>query len=591
MELTGRQLYLRLLRHVLPYWRVFLLSLLAMLVLAATEPAIPALLQQVVAGFERHDLSAIPLLALLVLALFLVRGVAAFGSAIGLAMVAGRLVMDLRTLMFGKLLSLPTRFYDEHNSGELASKMTFDSTQVMEAGTHVVTVLVRDTLAIVGLLAWMVYLNWQLTLVALAAAPIVVCVVIFFSARLRRMSQGLQRTMGEVNHVSLEAIDGQKVIRTFGAQSFERERFGATVNRARHFQVKFAAAAAGNAPIAQFITAGALAAILMISARQFDAGLMTLADFVSFFTAMGMLFSPLKRITSVNGRLQKGIAAAGSVFRLIDEPSEPDRGTRTVERARGRIEFQCVSFTYANENTAALHDVDLVIEPGETLALVGPSGGGKSTLANLIPRFYEPSAGYIRLDGIDIRKLALDSLRRNIALVSQEVVLFNDTVAANIAYGGARRADRESILGAARAAQALEFIESLPRSFDTPIGEGGVRLSGGERQRLAIARAFLKDAPLLILDEATSSLDSASERLIQAALEKLRHGRTTLVIAHRQSSIEQADRIAVMEGGHVLDIGSHLELLQRNALYAALYRFQFAWQQESTPEREAHHPL
>ena len=591
MEGSARQLYLRLLRHVVPYWRAFGLSLLAMVVLAATEPAIPALLQKVVGGFENRDIGAVPWLAGLFVALFAIRGTAAFASAVTLAWVAGRLVLDLRAAMFDKFTTLPTRFYDDHNSGVLASKVTFDATQVMEASTHVVTVLVRDTLAILGLLAWMVYLNWPLTLVALAAAPIVVSVVLYFSKRLRRMSQRLQETMGEVTHVSLETIEGQKVIRTFGAQAHERTRFVDTVNRARRFQVKFAAAAAGNAPIAQLVTAVSLAAILIISARQFEAGAMNLADFVSFFTAMGMLFSPLKRITGVNGRLQKGIAAAGSVFQLIDEPSEPDRGTREIERASGRIAFHSVGFRYALEGPHALHDIDLIIEPGETVALVGPSGAGKSTLANLIPRFYEPSAGAILLDGIDTRELRLDSLRRNIALVSQEVVLFNDSVAANIAYGHDPREHRDAIVAAARAAHASDFIDGLAQGLDTRIGERGVRLSGGQRQRLAIARAFFKDAPVLILDEATSSLDTASERRIQAALEELRVGRTTLVIAHRLSSIEMASRIAVMKDGQIVDFGTHLELLKRNPLYAALYRFQFARQQEGAPEREAHPPL
>ena len=588
MQGSARQLYLRLLRHVVPYWRIFGLSLIAMVVLAATEPAIPALLQKVVSGFENRDISAVPLMAGLFVALFAIRGAAAFGSSVALAAVAGRLVLDLRSAMFDKLTSLPTRFYDQHNTGTLASKMTFDATQVMEASTHVVTVLVRDTLAIGGLFAWMLYLNWQLTLVAVAAAPIVVCVVLYFSRRLRRMSQRLQETMGEVTHVSLEVVEGQKVIRTFGAQSHERKRFVDTVNRARRFQVKFAAAAAGNAPIAQLVTAVALAAILMISAEQFEAGNMSLADFVSFFTAMGMLFSPLKRLTSINGRLQKGIAAAGSVFGLIDESSEPDRGTREIERAIGRIALHSVGFRYEEDGPQALHDIDLIIEPGETLALVGPSGSGKSTLVNLIPRFYETSVGAILLDGIDTRELRLDSLRRNIALVSQEVVLFNDSVAANIAYGHDPREHHEAIVRAAGAAYATDFIDGLAAGLDTPIGERGVRLSGGQRQRLAIARAFFKDAPVLILDEATSALDTESERHIQAALERLRAGRTTLVIAHRLSSIEQADRIAVMKDGQIVDVGTHGELLERNPLYAALYRFQFARRQEGAPEREAH---
>ena len=558
-----------------------------MVVLAATEPAIPALLQKVVAGFESRDVTAIPTLAFLLVLLFFVRGASAFGSAVALAAVAGKLVMGLRRQMFDKLLSLPARFYDEHNSGALISKITFDAAQVTEAATHVVTVLVRDSLAIIGLLALMAYLNWQLTLVALVAAPVVVLIVHFFSARLRRMSQALQDTMGEVTHVTEEIIEGRHVIRTFGAQPYEGNRFGDAVNRARKFQVKFAAAASGNAPIAQFVTALALAAILVIAADQFMAGAIDLASFVSFFTAMGMLFSPLKRLTGVNGRLQKGLAAAESVFALIDEPSEPDTGRRTIEKATGRIELDNVSFRYLSEATAALHEVDLFIEPGETVALVGPSGSGKSTLANLIPRFYQPSSGRLLLDGIDLKSLTLRSLRNQIALVSQEVVLFNDSVAANIAYGRPDEYSREAIEAAAVAAQAMSFIDELPDGIDTPIGQRGVRLSGGERQRLAVARAFLKNAPILILDEATSSLDSASERHLQEALERLREGRTTIIIAHRLYSVERADRIAVMANGRIVDTGTHERLLETNALYAGLHRFQFARQRSPDPMAEA----
>ena len=573
--LNGRQLYLRLLREAFVHWRTFTVALVAMVLVAATEPAIPIVLQHVVSSFETSDLDHTPLLGAALVLVFLVRGAATFGSATALASVGGRLAMDLRVRMFAKLMEVPIAFHDRHNSGTLSSKLTYDATQVMQAATGAVVVLVRDTLAILGLMAWMIYLNWQLTLIAAAAAPLVSLVVRYLAARLRRMSRLLQATMGEVTHSSLEGIEGQKVIRSHGTQAFERERFRAIANRARRFQVKFTSATAANAPIAQLITACALAVILVVAAGHFEAGRITLADFVSFFTAMGMLFPPLKRLTNVNGQLQTGIAAAESVYGLIDEDPEPGRGGRELGPVEGRVEFHGVSFRYSGEREGSLHDVDLLIEPGETVALVGASGAGKSTLASLLLRFYEPDTGTIRLDGIDIREVDVANLRRQIAFVGQDVVLFNETVAANIAYGISAPSP-EALTEAARSAHALSFIEALPRGFDTPIGERGDLLSGGQRQRLAIARAFYRDAPILILDEATSALDSSTEHSVQAAIDRLRARRTTLVIAHRLSTVMSAERIAVLDGGRLVDSGRHEALIERCPVYAELTRRQLA---------------
>ena len=557
------------------HWRIFAVALVAMVLVAATEPAIPIVLQHVVSSFETSDLDHTPLLGAALVLVFLVRGAATFGSATALASVGGRLAMDLRVRMFAKLMEVPIAFHDRHNSGALSSKLTYDATQVMQAATGAVVVLVRDTLAILGLMAWMIYLNWQLTLIAAAAAPLVSLVVAYLAARLRRMSRLLQATMGEVTHSSLEGIEGQKVIRSHGTQAFERERFRAIANRARRFQVKFTSATAANAPVAQLITACALAVILVVAARHFEAGRITLADFVSFFTAMGMLFPPLKRLTNINGQLQTGIAAAESVYGLIDEDPEPGRGGRELGPVEGRVEFRSVSFRYSGEREGSLHDVDLLIEAGETVALVGASGAGKSTLASLLLRFYEPDSGTIRLDGIDIRELDVASLRRQIAFVGQDVILFNDTVAANIAYGIGAPAP-EALTEAARNAHALSFIEALPRGFDTPIGERGDLLSGGQRQRLAIARAFYRDAPILILDEATSALDSSTEHSVQAAIDRLRARRTTLVIAHRLSTVMSAERIAVLDGGCLVDTGRHEALIERCPVYAELTHRQLA---------------
>ena len=571
----SRAIYLRLLQHVVPYWRVFALGTVMMVVLGLTEPAFPWILKLIVSSFEERALDGIPIYTALFLGVFLVRGLSSFLSMYALESVAARLVQDLRQHMFDRLIRIPAPVYDNVASGTLISKITFDAQQVTDAATRAVTVLIRDAVAVIGLLGWMLWIDWKLTLIALASAPVVMAVVVYFSRRLRRMALGVQQTMGDVTHVLQESIEGHKVVKVFSGQDYETRRFTDAANRVRRFQVKFAATAAATAPIAQMITAIALAIILLLCATQFEAGAIAISDFVSFFTAMALLFSPIKRLTQVNALIQKGIAAAGSVFAMIDASVETDAGSMEMQRAEGRLEFDSITFRYRRDGRPVLDAVSITIEPGETVALVGPSGSGKTTIAGLVPRFYDPESGCVRLDGVDLRDLALESLRANVALVSQDIVLFDDTVAANIAYGATTGAPREAIIAAACAAHAMEFIEAMPHGLETLIGERGVKLSGGQRQRLAIARAVLKDAPILILDEATSSLDSESERHIQEAVEKLRDGRTTLVIAHRLSTIENADRIVVMEHGRIADVGSHVELIKRNGLYAGLYRFQF----------------
>ena len=576
MSSDSKTIYLRLLRHVAPYWRVFALGTVMMIVLGLTEPAFPAILEMVVRSFEEQTLGSVPMHAALFLGVFLVRGISSFLSVFALESVAARLVLDLRRDMFDRLMRIPASVYDNVASGTLISKVTFDVQQVTDAATRAVTVLVRDSVAVIGLLGWMLWIDWKLTLVTLTTAPVVIAIVVYFSRRLRRMAHGVQRTMGDVTHVLQESFEGHKVVKVFSGQDYETRRFTDAANRVRRFQVKFAVAAAATAPIAQMVTAIALAIILLLCARQFEAGATAISDFVSFFTAMALLFSPIKRLTRVNALIQKGIAAAASVFAMIDVSVETDSGSVRVRRAEGRLELDSITFRYQGDGGPVLDAVSITIEPGETVALVGPSGSGKTTIAGLIPRFYDPDRGCIRLDGVNLRDLTLESLRANVALVSQDIVLFDDTVAANIAYGAAAGAPREAIVAAARAAHALEFIEAMPHGLATLIGERGVKLSGGQRQRLAIARAVLKDAPILILDEATSSLDSESERHIQEAVERLRAGRTTLVIAHRLSTIEGADRIVVMDRGRIADTGTHADLIERNGLYAGLYRFQFS---------------
>ena len=576
-HMTSTELYLRLLHYVAPYWRVFALALIGMVIVALTEPALPALMKPLLDGtFVRKDAALMHWMPAAILALVAVRGSAEYVASYGINWVGNKLVMDLRQAMFDKLLTLPTAVYDDRATGNLISKLTFDVTQVTAAGTSVLTVLFKDTLSLIGLLAWMLWLNWKLTLLALVMAPLIVGVVRLISVRLRASSRAVQQAMGDVTQVLQETIDGHKVVKLFGGQRYEAARFAEQTNRVRRFMMKQTTAAAASVPVVQLLAGIALAAIVYLATQQSSANEITVGEFVSFVTAMLMLTAPLKRITGVNEPLQRGLAAAESVFELIDQEGESDPGRTAIARARGEIRFDDVSFRYGGANRPALDAIALTINPGETVALVGVSGSGKSTLANLVPRFYRPTSGRILLDGHDLETLTLASLRANIALVSQDVVLFNDSVAANIAYGAMRDAREADIVAAAEAAHAMEFIRHMPQGLQTLVGENGVKLSGGQRQRLAIARALLKNAPVLVLDEATSALDSESERYVQAALEALMQGRTTMVIAHRLSTIERAGRIVVLDRGRIAEIGNHRELLAAEGIYARLYRIQFA---------------
>jgi len=575
--MTSTELYLRLLSHVKPYWKVFALGLLGMTIAAATEPVLPALMKPLIEGtFIERDPFLIRWLPVAFIGLILLRGIAGFLAAYGLNWVGTRLVTDLRNAMFARLLALPASHYEQQPSGVLISKLTFDVMQVTAAATTALTIVFRDALAIIGLLAYLLWLNWKLTLFALAMAPLIVGIVRVLSVRLRNASREVQQAMGLITQVIEEAIGGHKVVKLFGGQEYERRRFDHEANRVRRHMMKQVVAVAGSAPVVQLIAAVALAVIIWFALLQPSAAPLSVGDFTAFVTGMLLLTAPLKRVTDVNEHVQKGLAAAESVFRLIDEPAEPDRGTIDIGRTRGEIRFEGVSFHYGDPERPALDGIELAIAPGQTVALVGPSGAGKTTLANLVPRFYQPVRGRITLDGRDLEALTLASLRANIALVSQDVVLFNDTVAANIAYGAMNGAAEKDIVAAAEAAHAMEFIREMPQGIATLIGENGVRLSGGQRQRLAIARALLKNAPVLVLDEATSALDTESERQVQAALEALMRGRTTIVIAHRLSTVENADRIVVLDRGRIAETGTHRELLERGGIYEKLYRIQFA---------------
>jgi subfamily B ATP-binding cassette protein MsbA len=573
---SSRALYSRLLTYVRPYWQVFLAAMLCMGLSSLAEPVFPAMMKYMLDdGFAKTQGGwAWMIYPLIILAIFLVRAIFGFLGEYAMSWVANNVITELRQAMFTRIVHLPMRYYSDNLSGHLMSRVMYDVTNVTGAATTAITSLIRDSLSIIALMGWLFYLNWQLTLITLVMAPPIAVAVRFFSRRLRTVSRGLQQAMGKITQVLQETIEGYKVVRIFGGQTYERERFRQAVREQRGLAMRATLASAGQSPIVHFFAAVALAIIIGVALRQAADDQTTVGNFVSFITAMLMLLPALRRLTDVNAPIQRGLAAAESVFALIDEAAEEDTGNVELGRARGHVDFEHVTFIYPGAERPALNDLSLTVRPGEYVALVGASGSGKTTVANLLPRFHDVEVGEIRIDGHRLSEIQLESLRANIALVSQDVVLFNDTIAANIAYGTKRGALREQIRAAAGAAHALEFIDVLPDGIDTMIGENGVKLSGGQRQRLAIARAILKDAPILILDEATSALDTESERHVQAALDELMRGRTTLVIAHRLSTIENADRIVVLHEGRLSESGRHADLLALNGAYARLHSLQ-----------------
>jgi len=574
--MNSKDLYLRLLRYVFPYWKMFAVSLLGTVAFAATEPAMPALLKPLLdETFVTKNPEGLVKLPLLLMLLFVVRGIASFISSYCMKWVATRVIMDLRKEMFDRLQTLPTSYFENNSSGNIIAKFTFNVQRVMSAATTVLVTVVKDGLTIIGLIAYALYLNWQLSLVVFLIMPPTALVISYFSRRMRRLSRSLQDTVGDITRVVQEAINGSREIKIFGGEAYEERRFQKLNNWIRRYRMKVAVASSLNVPIVQIFTVAALSIVVYFASLQSQAGEITVGEFVALITALALLSSPIKRLTKINVILQRGLAAAESVFELIDEHPETDAGQIIIEDSRGEIEFRNISYTHYGSDKPVLHDINLKIAAGETIALVGPSGGGKTTLVNLLPRFYNPTTGTILLDGVDTRDIKLTSLREHIAYVGQHIILFNDTIAANIAYGAQqRKLDEDTIKEVAGRAHAMEFIEKFPDGLDTLIGENGVRLSAGQRQRLAIARALIKNAPVLILDEATSALDTESERVVQLALETLRSGRTSLLIAHRLSTIKNADRILAIKDGRIVESGTHSELLQLDGVYARLYKTQ-----------------
>lgn len=566
-------LYRRILAYAWPYKWVALAAVFGMLILSATSASFSALMKPLVdKGLVARDATTIQLMPLAIIGIFIVRALGNFLANYGNAWVGRRVTSDLRQAMFARLMRLPSSYYDAHPSGGMIAKLIFDVEQIGGAITDATITFIRDGFTVVLLVGWMLYLNWKLTLLFAITLPVSSYVMRIMSRRFRKTGAAIQASMGEISQVAQEATAGQRIVKAFNGQDAEGDLFRRANEHNRKQLLKKAAVSSVGVSLLQILAATAFALVIYVA---FQIG-MTAGEFTSYMSAVVLLMAPTKGLAKINEILQTALAAAQSVFELIDETPEEDTGTVRLERVRGRVEYRNVGFHYPSAEMPALSEVDFSVEPGKTLAIVGASGSGKTTIANLLPRFYRVTEGEIRIDGINVNDVVLANLRSHIAIVGQETMLFDDTIHNNIAYGSGREIDERRLEEAATSAYVYEFARRLPGGLDARVGERGGKLSGGQRQRVAIARALYKDAPILILDEATSALDSESERYVQEAMERLRLNRTTLVIAHRLSTVERADRIIVLSRGRIVETGTHATLLARNGVYGALYRQQFA---------------
>ena len=563
----------------MPHKGIGLIAVVAMAATALIEASLVYLLEPLMdEALVARNLETARWLPIAFILIFIARGIAGFATEASLGWIGRSVISSLRREVFNKFLTLPSRFFDDRTAGPLLSRMTYNVEMVAESVTSVVTIGVRDVLTVFAAFGVMLIQSPRLTVFVLLLFPVIAVLIRVLGIAFRRYSNRIQDSVGEVTQVTEEIVRGNWVVKMFGGYDYERKRLENVDERNRKQNLKLIRVRSLGVAVTQTIFGFGVALVIYMASRESLEGNLTAGQFISFFSAMMLMLQPVRRITNVNATLQRGVAGADSLFMIMDEPDEVDTGTVVGDDVRGDIEFREVSFHYGDADVPVLHEVSFTIGAGQTLAIVGHSGSGKSTLVSLLPRFYEVSEGDILLDGVSIRDYALSNLRDNISLVSQDVVLFNDTIANNLAYGELRVHSREELMKAAQAAHVLDFADELPRGLETRVGDRGALLSGGQKQRVAIGRALLKDAPVLILDEATSALDSKSERHIQEGLAELMKDRTTLVIAHRLSTVENADRIIVLDAGRIVESGTHAELLAANGHYAALYRMQFSEQ-------------
>ncbi|WP_040976143.1 lipid A ABC transporter ATP-binding protein/permease MsbA [Necropsobacter massiliensis] len=577
-DLSTAQTFKRLWPIIAPFKAGLIAAAITLVFNALTDAALIQMLKPLLDdGFGKADVSFLRMMALVVVLLIIVRGVTSFVSTYSLAWVSGKVVMTMRRRLFRHLMYMPVAFFDKNSAGKLLSRITYDSEQVANSSSGSLVTIVREGAYIISLLGVMIYTSWQLSLVLFIIGPIIAVLIRMVSKIFRNLGKNMQNSMGELTSTAEQMLKGHKVVLSFGGQNLEEERFNHVSNDMRRKGMKVMMADAISDPIVQIIASFALSAVLYLATLpEIMSQNLTAGSFTVVFSSMLAMMRPLKSLTNVNAQFQRGMAACQTLFAILDMETEKDNGRYSIEKAKGDISFKHVTFSYEGRESRALNDISFDIPHGKTVALVGRSGSGKSTIANLVTRFYDIEQGEITLDGVNIQDYTLRNLRENCAVVSQQVHLFNDTIANNIAYAAANKYSREEIINAARAAHAMEFIEQLENGLDTVIGENGASLSGGQRQRLAIARALLRDSPVLILDEATSALDTESERAIQAALEELQKDRTVLVIAHRLSTIEKADEILVIEHGEIKERGNHAELLGLDGVYKQLHSMQFA---------------